>query len=283
MAAWLPEHLRGWALLQPSFQAYEMIRAGMFGNAVKTYGDPAYTSMVLAVLTFIGLLLMRESRKYVVDGMIEAVNVTKEYRTEGRVHRAVSDVSFSVARGEKLAVLGRNGAGKSTLIRLLGRVELPTSGTIEQTMSVSWPLALQGGFQGSLTGNDNMRFIARIYNKPFDEIKEYVEDFAELGKYLSEPVKIYSIGMRARFAFALSLAIDFDCYLIDEVIAAGDQRFQRRSHEELFEKRADRTLILASHMGDVIKSYCSRALVMHHGRGNLFDDIDLALQVYNDL
>jgi len=215
--------------------------------------------------------------------MISAINISKEYRLEGRIHRAVRGLSFTVGRGEKLAVLGRNGAGKSTLIRLLGKVELPTSGTIEQTMSVSWPLALQGGFQGSLTGNDNMRFIARIYNKSFDDIRAYVEDFAELGKYLSEPLRIYSIGMRARFAFALSLAIDFDCYLIDEVIAAGDQRFQRRSHEELFEKRADRTLILASHMGEVIKSYCSRALVMHHGRGNLFDDIDLALQVYNDL
>jgi len=215
--------------------------------------------------------------------MIRALDITKEYRVEGRLHRAVSGVSFSVGRGEKLALIGRNGAGKSTLIRMLGGVELPTSGSIEQTMSVSWPLALQGGFQGSLTGNDNMRFIARIYNKPFDDIKAYVEDFAELGKFLSEPVKIYSIGMRARFAFALSLAIDFDCYLIDEVIAAGDQRFHRRSHEELFEKRADRSLILASHMGDIIKSYCSRALLMHHGRGRLFDDVDSALQVYNDL
>jgi capsular polysaccharide transport system ATP-binding protein len=215
--------------------------------------------------------------------MIRAIKLTKEYCTEGRVHCAVSEVSFSLEKGEKLAVLGRNGAGKSTLIRLLGGVELPTGGTIERAMSVSWPLALQGGFQGSLTGNDNMRFIARIYNKPFDEIKTYVEDFADLGKYLSEPVKIYSIGMRARFAFALSLAIDFDCYLIDEVIAAGDQRFQRRSHEELFEKRADRSLILVSHMGEVIKTYCSRALVMHHGRGSLFNDINLALQVYNDL
>ena len=215
--------------------------------------------------------------------MIRAIDVTKEYQTEGRVHRALSSVSFTLGKGEKLAVIGRNGAGKSTLIRLLGGVELPTSGKIEQTMSLSWPIGLTGGFQGSLTGNDNMRFIARIYNKPFDRIKDYVEDFAELGKFLSEPVKTYSLGMRARFAFALSLAIDFDCYLIDEVIAAGDQRFQRRSHEELFEKRADRSLILASHMGEFIKSYCSRALVLHHGRGNLFSDIDLALQVYNDL
>jgi capsular polysaccharide transport system ATP-binding protein len=215
--------------------------------------------------------------------MIRAIQVSKEYRTEGRTHRALNGVSFTLSKGEKLAILGRNGAGKSTLIRLLGGVELPTAGFIQQTMSLSWPLGLQGGFQGSLTGNDNMRFIARIYNKPFDHIKAYVEDFAELGRFLSEPVKTYSLGMRARLAFALSLAIDFDCYLIDEIIAAGDQRFQRRSHEELFEKRADRSLILASHMGEVIKAYCSRALVLHQGHGNLFDDVDLALQVYNDL
>jgi capsular polysaccharide transport system ATP-binding protein len=215
--------------------------------------------------------------------MIQAIDVSKEYRTEGRVHRILNSVSFTVDRGEKIAVLGRNGAGKSTLLRLLGGVEVPTSGRIDQTMSLSWPLGLQGGFQGSLTGNDNLRFIARIYNKPFDYIRAYVDDFAELGKFLSEPVRTYSTGMRARFAFALSLAVDFDCYLIDEIIAAGDQRFQRRSHEELFEKRADRAMILASHIGDIVRSYCSRALVLHRGRGKVFEDLDLALQIYNDL
>jgi len=215
--------------------------------------------------------------------MISVAGITKEYRTQGKVHRVLSDISFAIEKGEKLAVLGRNGAGKSTLIRLLGGVELPTSGTIEGSMSLSWPIGLTGGFQGSLTGNDNMRFIARVYNKPFDDIKAYVDDFAELGKYLSEPVRIYSIGMRARFAFALSLAIDFDCYLIDEVIAAGDQRFQRRSHEELFEKRADRSLILASHIGEVVRSYCTSALILHRGRGKVFSDLDLGLQIYNDL
>jgi capsular polysaccharide transport system ATP-binding protein len=215
--------------------------------------------------------------------MITANGISKEYRLEGRVHRVLDQVSFTVRKGEKVAVLGRNGAGKSTLIRLLGKVELPTSGTIDRTMSLSWPIGLTGGFQGSLTGNDNMRFIARIYNKPFGDIKAYVDDFAELGKFLSEPVKIYSLGMRARFAFALSLAIDFDCYLVDEVIAAGDQRFQRRSQEELFEKRADRSLILASHIGEVVRSYCSSALILHRGRGKVFSDLDLALSIYNNL
>ena len=215
--------------------------------------------------------------------MISAVNITKEYQTEGRVHRVLNGITCTVAKGEKLALLGRNGAGKSTFIRILGGVELPTSGTIERNMTVSWPIGLAGGVHPFLTGNDNMRFIARIYNKPFDEVKAYVEDFAELGKFLSEPLRIYSTGMRARFVFALSLAIDFDCYLIDEVIAAGDQRFMRRSHQELFEKRADRSMVLASHIGEIVKTYCSRALVLHRGRGKIFADLDLAYDIYNDL
>src|SRR5215470_6589677 len=215
--------------------------------------------------------------------MITAVNVTKDYETEGRVNRVLSDISCTVAKGEKLALLGRNGSGKSTLIRLLGGVELPTSGTIQRNMTVSWPIGLAGGYHPFLTGNDNMRFIARVYNKPFAEVKAYVDDFAELGKFLSEPMRTYSTGMRARFMFALSLAIDFDCYLIDEVIAAGDQRFQRRSHEELFEKRTDRSMILASHIGEIIKAYCSRALVLHRGRGKVFSDLELAFDIYNDL
>jgi capsular polysaccharide transport system ATP-binding protein len=215
--------------------------------------------------------------------MISAVDVTKDYRTEGRVHRVLSGVSFAVAKGEKLAILGRNGAGKSTLIRLIGGVELPTEGVIEQSMSISWPIGLAGGYHPLLTGNDNIRFIARVYNKTFEEIRDYVEDFAELGKFLSEPMRTYSTGMRARLMFALSLAIDFDCYLIDEIIAAGDQRFQRRSHDELFVKRADRSMILASHVGEIIRAYCSRALVLHRGRGKVFSDLDLALDIYNDL
>jgi capsular polysaccharide transport system ATP-binding protein len=210
--------------------------------------------------------------------------VAKDYHSEnGGFHRAISELSFTVARGEKLAVLGRNGAGKSTLIRLLSGIELPTLGTIDRQMSISWPVGLNGGVGGSMTGHDNIRFIGRLYNKPFKPLREFVEDFAELGKFLAEPVKTYSTGMRARLNFALSIAVDFDCYLIDEVISVGDQRFQRRSQEELFEKRADRSLILASHVPEVLKDYCSRALVMHRGRGKIFDDLDLALDIYNDL
>jgi capsular polysaccharide transport system ATP-binding protein len=217
--------------------------------------------------------------------MIRADRVCKDYHSEtGRTwNRVLTDISFTVAPGEKVALLGRNGAGKSTLIRLVAGVEMPTVGTMDREMTVSWPVGLAGGIGGSMTGNDNIRLIARIYNKPTRAIRDYVEDFAQLGKYLSEPVKSYSSGMRARLNFALSLAIDFDCYLIDEIIAVGDQRFQQRSYEELFEKRADRSLILASHSPDVVRAYCSRALVLHRGRGKVFDDLQLALDIYNDL
>ncbi len=217
--------------------------------------------------------------------MLTITDVCKDYHSEigHGVHRVLSDISFSVARGEKLAVLGRNGAGKSTLIRLLGRVEVPTKGSIERLMSVSWPVGLNGGVGGSMTGNDNIRFICRLYNKPVALMREFVDDFAELGKFLAEPVRTYSAGMKARLNFALSLAVDFDCYLVDEIIAVGDHRFQQRSHEELFEKRADRTLILASHMSSTVRDYCSRALVLHRGRGKMFDDLDLAFDIYNDL
>jgi capsular polysaccharide transport system ATP-binding protein len=217
--------------------------------------------------------------------MIRATGLCKDYHSEtgGGWRRVLNDVSLTVMPGEKVALLGRNGAGKSTLIRLLGGVELPSAGTIERTMTVSWPVGLEGGVGGTMTGNDNIRFMARIYNKKFEDIRDYVDDFAQLGKFLSEPVRTYSTGMRARLNFALSFAIDFDCYLIDEIIAAGDQRFQRRSQEEVFEKRADRSLILASHIPEIVKQYCSRALIIHHGRAKMFDDLDLAAEIYNDL
>jgi capsular polysaccharide transport system ATP-binding protein len=217
--------------------------------------------------------------------MITVTNVCKDYHSETRhvYNRVLSNVSFTVRPGEKIAVLGGNGAGKSTLIRLIAGIELPTTGSIERKMSVSWPVGLEGGVGGSMTGNDNIRLICRLYAKPFEALRDFVEDFAELGKYLGEPVMTYSQGMRARLNFALSIAVDFDCYLIDEVIAVGDHRFQRRSQDELFEKRADRSLILASHIPDIIRQYCSRALVLHRGRGKIFDDLELAFDIYGDL
>jgi capsular polysaccharide transport system ATP-binding protein len=148
-------------------------------------------------------------------------------------------------------------------------------------MSVSWPIGFGGGFQGSLSGLDNIRFIARIYDRPYAETLARVDDFAELGPALREPVKHYSSGMRARLAFGLSLAIEFDCYLIDELVAVGDARFQQKCREALFERRAERTFIMASHDMHLVAEQCDRALIIEGGRAKLFADIDEAIEIYS--
>lgn len=215
--------------------------------------------------------------------MIICSNVCKSYKHGSEHKRVLKNVNLVVERGDRIALLGRNGAGKSTFIKLLGGVEIPTSGKITRQMAVSWPLGFAGGFQGSLTGYDNARFIARIYQRNYADIRGFVEDFTELGRQLKMPVKTYSSGMRARLAFALSLAIEFDCYLIDEIILVGDQNFQRKCHHELFEKRADRTMILASHSPEVIQSLCNRAVLIHKGEATAYDDVHLALETYSNL
>lgn len=215
--------------------------------------------------------------------MIICKNLTKNYKLHHGEKKVLRGINVTVQRGERVALLGRNGAGKSTLIKLIGGVELPTSGTVERHMTVSWPLGLNGGFQGSLTGFDNARFIARIYDRDYSTLKAFVEEFTELGRQLNMPVKTYSSGMRARLAFALSLAIEFECYLIDEVLLVGDQNFQRKCHYELFEKRADRTMILATHSSGLAHEYCDRALILNEGQLDAHQNLDAALEVYANL
>ena len=159
--------------------------------------------------------------------MIQLSQICKDYYSETgkRVHRVLSDVDLAVAPGEKIGLLGRNSAGKSTLIRIISGAETPTEGTIDRHMSVSWPVGLHGGVGGSMTGNDNIRFIARLYEKPFQLVRDYVDDFAQLGKFLSEPVRTYSAGMRARLNFALSFAVEV---CTDRSLAQG----RMRPHEE---------------------------------------------------
>lgn len=215
--------------------------------------------------------------------MIICENIYKSYAHGGNRKHVFSGLNLTIQQGERIALLGRNGAGKSTLIKLIGGVEMPTSGKVIRKMSVSWPLGFAGGFQGSLTGFDNIRFIARIYQRDYATVRGFVEEFTELGKQLKMPVKTYSSGMRARLAFALSLAIEFDCYLIDEIILVGDQNFQRKCNAEMFEKRSDRTMLIASHATDFIKNYCHKAIILHNGEATLYDDIDHAISRYSNL
>jgi capsular polysaccharide transport system ATP-binding protein len=191
-----------------------------------------------------------------------------------------NNLTFDLERNGRLAILGRNGQGKSTLIKMLGGILPPTEGHISWQMSVSWPIGFGGGFQGSTSGLDNIKFLSRLYRKDFHKVLARVDDFAELGPALKEPVKYYSSGMRARLAFGLSLAIEFDCYLVDELVAVGDARFQNKCRDELFQKRSNRAFIMATHDINLVTSHCDRALIIESGRAKIFDDVVEAVETY---
>ncbi|MGF6742037.1 ABC transporter ATP-binding protein [Paraburkholderia atlantica] len=214
--------------------------------------------------------------------MIELKQVCKDYHTRQGRRRVLDGINLRVNAGEKIGILGRNGAGKSTMIRMISGAELPTSGRIRRNMSVSWPLAFGGAFQGSLTGMDNLRFICRVYGADAKSAEPFVQEFSELGYYLREPVKSYSAGMRARLAFAISMAIEFDCFLIDEIVAVGDSRFHAKCHHELFERRRDRSLIIVSHDAGYIREHCDRAAVLVQGKLHTFDQVQDAYTFYQE-
>jgi capsular polysaccharide transport system ATP-binding protein len=214
---------------------------------------------------------------------IVAVGLAQDFPTEHGSRRVLDGINFRVGAGERMAILGRNGAGKSTLIKVLAGLLTPSAGYIHRGLYMSWPLALGGGFGGEMTGYDNMRFISRIYNTPFRKMFDFVSDFAEIGASIYEPVRFYSDGMRARLAFGISLAIDFECLLIDEVLMVGDHRFSEKCRRELFERRRHCGMILAVHDIGVVQEYCSQALVLKGGRGRVFEDVKLACDTYSSL
>lgn len=209
--------------------------------------------------------------------MIRFDRVSKQYRVRGGARTVLEEASFTIARGQALGICGHNGAGKSTLLRLISGVERPTSGTVDRTMSVSWPLGHASSFQSSLTGADNVRFIARVYARDPEAVLAFVEEFAELGQYLRMPIRTYSAGMNARLAMAASLAVEFDCYLVDEITSAGDERFRERCRAALAQRRATGTLVMVSHDQGTLRDYCSTGAVLENGRLTFYDTIDEAI------
>ena len=212
--------------------------------------------------------------------MIKFEDVHKTYHIRKFRKEVLSGISFEISVGTSLGICGANGAGKSTLMRLISGVEHPTGGKIIRDGSCSWPIGYASCFQSSLTGADNARFIARIYGKDPAQLLAYVEDFAQLGAYFHQPIYAYSAGMMARLAFGISLAIDFDCYLVDEVTAAGDDRFRQRCEEALHQRREAGTLIMISHDPNTLRNYCERGAVLNNGRLTFFDTIHEAIDVH---
>ncbi|EPR9023710.1 ABC transporter ATP-binding protein [Cronobacter dublinensis] len=215
--------------------------------------------------------------------MINIENLTKSYRTPAGRHYVFKDLNLTLPAGQSVALIGRNGAGKSTLLRMIGGTDNPDSGRIVSRATISWPVGLAGGFQGSLTGRENVKFVARLYATK-EELRQkvaFVEDFAELGKYFDMPVKAYSSGMKARLGFGLSMAFTFDYYLVDEVTAVGDASFRKKCEMVFEERHRDACFLMVSHNLNSLKHYCDAAVVI--GRENhvqYYDDINEAIDAY---
>ncbi|WP_346673431.1 ABC transporter ATP-binding protein [Escherichia coli] len=195
--------------------------------------------------------------------MIKIENLTKSYRTPTGRHYVFKDLNIEIPSGKSIAFIGRNGAGKSTLLRMIGGIDRPDSGKIITNKTISWPVGLAGGFQGSLTGRENVKFVARLYAKQ-EELKEkieFVEEFAELGKYFDMPIKTYSSGMRSRLGFGLSMAFKFDYYIVDEVTAVGDARFKEKCAQLFKERHKESSFLMVSHSLNSLKEFCDVAIV----------------------
>ncbi len=215
--------------------------------------------------------------------MIQIENIHKFYRINRLKKVVLRNVSFDFKAGRSYGILGINGAGKSTLMRLLAGTELPNGGKVRRSVRVSWPLGFAGGLHSNMTGRDNISFVARAYGEDIRRVVDFVEDFAEVGPYIDAPVKTYSSGMVQRVAFGLSMAIDFDCYLIDEVMAVGDARFQARCRVEFDKRKKFSDIIMVQHNMAAIQSYCSEGLVLANGELHHFPKVEDAIETYRRL
>jgi capsular polysaccharide transport system ATP-binding protein len=218
--------------------------------------------------------------------MIELHNVTKYYKTGNEKKYILKDVSTVIPSGVNVGILGRNGAGKSTLLRMLGGIDFPNSGIISSPNSFSWPMGLAGGFQGSMSGRQNVKFVCRIYGKSDYEIEQAIEsvrEFAEIGDYFDMPIKTYSSGMKSRLSFGLSLVFDFDYLIIDETLSVGDKNFQEKSKKALRKKIENCNVLLVSHSMPVLKELCDVGIVVHQGEMHYCDDIEDAIATYNKI
>jgi capsular polysaccharide transport system ATP-binding protein len=215
--------------------------------------------------------------------MIKIENLTKSYRTPQGRHYVFKDLNIEIPSGKSVALIGRNGAGKSTLLRMIGGIDRPDSGSITTDKTISWPVGLSGGFQGSLTGRENVKFVARLYAKQ-EELKEkvaFVEEFAELGKYFDMPIKTYSSGMKSRLGFGLSMAFEFDYYLVDEITAVGDANFKKKCSNIFKEKSQRSNILMVSHSLNSLKEHCDLAIYIKRNNDvEVFGDVQKCIECY---
>jgi capsular polysaccharide transport system ATP-binding protein len=216
--------------------------------------------------------------------VISVESISKRYMTlHGPGDWVLRDVSFQIPSGVSVGVVGPNGAGKSTLLRVVGGVDRPNRGRVVRDCSVSWPMGLGAGLQGSLTGRQNAKFVCRVHGREEDipALIENVQEFAELGNAFDRPVKTYSSGMKSRLQFGLSLVFNFDVYISDEITAVGDKRFKRKAREAFKDLLRSSSIIMVSHDEGTLKEFCSAGVYIQNQAAHWFDDIDDALTAYN--
>lgn len=235
---------------------------------------------------------------------IEIIEVTKHFRLYqeklqsakeriirfGRVSYedfyALRDVSFEVAEGQTTGLLGHNGSGKSTLLKCVAGTLRPSSGTIRTRGRVAALLELGAGFHGDLTGRENMYLNGSILGftkADVDKIFDDVVDFAEIPQFIDMQVKHYSSGMTARLGFALAIHVDPDIVLVDEVLAVGDEAFQRKCLERVREMQAEgRTILVVTHAPDMVRQVCQMGAVLDRGELIAFDEPGPAIRAFRD-
>jgi capsular polysaccharide transport system ATP-binding protein len=211
--------------------------------------------------------------------VIEFQNVAKAYRKGRTTKTILRGFSGEFPPGRSVGLLGVNGAGKSTVLRMIAGAEYPDTGRIRRHARISFPVGFLA-FKGTLTGRENCRFVSRIYGMASRSVERFVEEFAELGEYFEMPTSTYSSGMKARLSFGLTMALDFDCYLLDEAFSVGDGLFKARA-DALFQARTSgANLIVVSHNVGTIRKYCDFGAVLSQGELTLYDDIEEAVRKY---
>jgi capsular polysaccharide transport system ATP-binding protein len=215
--------------------------------------------------------------------MLHLRNLTKWYPTPHGRRYIFRELNFEFPTGKNIGLIGRNGAGKSTMMRLLAGTDTPNAGSIATDVRLSWPVGLSGGFESGLTARENVQFVARVQGAigpAMRRVIDFVADFAEIGEYFDLPVSSYSSGMRARLAFGLSMAFDFDYYLIDEVMAVGDAQFKAKSQRMLRERLRRANVIMVSHSMATIRRTCDAVVLIDHGSATLYPEVNEGIRAY---
>ncbi|WP_068304661.1 ABC transporter ATP-binding protein [Pararhodobacter sp. CCB-MM2] len=209
--------------------------------------------------------------------MIRFEHLSKGFWVRNEFHPVIRNLNLTLPTGKSLALLGGNGAGKSTLLSLIAGTMPADSGRVWSDGSISFPVGLGGSFHKDLTGAQNTRFLARVYGVDTEELADFVQDFAQIGKHFDMPIRTYSSGMKSRLTFGISMGIPFDTYLVDEVTAVGDQSFRRKSKQLFRDRMLKSSAILVNHNLEELREYCDAAIVLHQGKLAYFEDLEEAV------